>query len=212
MCSPAAEPSDREPASRAHGRLTRVAGSARPHVLGIDDAPFDKGQRDPVPIVAVMMEGADLVEAIAIGAFPVDGAGATDFLADWIPSLRVFASVQAIVLGGITIAGLGLIDIASLSKRLNLPVLSVTRRDPAVSQLASALESAGLSERLPIAAGAPRAFRLGDGLFVARAGATREDAARLVEATLRKSRFPEPLRIAHLVARALVTGESRGRV
>ncbi|MDH3214039.1 MAG: DUF99 family protein [Myxococcales bacterium] len=189
-----------------------MSGAARPHVLGIDDAPFDKGQHDPVPIVGVMMEGCDLVESIAIGAFPVDGDGATDFLGDWISGLRAFSSVQAIVLGGITIAGLGLIDIESLSTRLGVPVLTVTRRDPATSQLADALESAGLRERLPMATGAPRAFRLVDGLYISHAGTDRKQAARLVEATLRKSRLPEPLRIAHLVARALVTGESRGRV
>ena len=189
-----------------------MSGAARPHVLGIDDAPFDKGQRDPVPIVGVMMEGSDLVESVAIGAFPVDGDDATGFLADWISGLRSFSSVQAIVLGGITIAGLGLVDIESLSKRLGVPVLTVTRRDPATSELGSALESAGLRERLPIVAGAPRAFRLVDGLYVSHAGVGREQATRIVEATLRKSRLPEPLRIAHLVARALVTGESRGRV
>jgi endonuclease V-like protein UPF0215 family len=181
-------------------------------VLGIDDAPFEKGQRGPVPIVAVMMEGADLVESVAIGAFPVDGEGATEFLADWISGLRSFTSLQAVILGGITIAGLGLIDTRSLANRLEVPVVTVTRRDPAASQLADALRAAGLSERLEIVARAPRAFRLVDGLFLSCAGIEREQAAHIVRATLRKSRLPEPLRIAHLVARALVTGESRGRV
>ena len=55
-----------------------------PHVLGIDDAPFDKKQSRPVPVVAVLMEGHDLVEGIALGEFPVDGPDATSFLSDWI--------------------------------------------------------------------------------------------------------------------------------
>ena len=38
-----------------------------------------------------------------------------------------------------------------------------------------------------------------------------DEAAALVRACLRKASFPEPLRIAHLVARAVVLGESRGR-
>jgi endonuclease V-like protein UPF0215 family len=181
-------------------------------VLGIDDAPFEKGQRGPVPIVAVMMEGADLVESVAIGAFPVDGDGATEFLAGWISGLRSFTSLQAVILGGITIAGLGMIDTRSLARRLEVPVVTVTRRDPSSSQLGDALKAAGLSERLEIVARAPRAFRLVDGLFLSCAGIEREEAAQIVRATLRKSRLPEPLRIAHLVARALVTGESRGRV
>jgi hypothetical protein len=47
---------------------------------------------------------------------------------------------------------------------------------------------------------------------VAHAGIERDAAEELVRASLRKSRLPEPLRVAHLIARALVTGESRGRV
>ena len=39
----------------------------RPHLLGIDDAPFEKGQHQSVPIVAVMMEGSDLVETTPKG-------------------------------------------------------------------------------------------------------------------------------------------------
>jgi endonuclease V-like protein UPF0215 family len=69
---------------------------ARPHVLGIDDGPFEKRQRAPVPIVGVMMEGADLVEAVAVTEFPVDGAGATEFLIDWIRGLRLHPTLQGI--------------------------------------------------------------------------------------------------------------------
>jgi endonuclease V-like protein UPF0215 family len=185
---------------------------ARPHLLGIDDAPFEKRQREPVPIVAVMMEGADLVESVAVSAFAVDGDDATGFLADWIGGLRALASAQAILLGGITIAGLGVVDVEELARRLTRPVLVVTRREPSDAQLAEALAAAGLADRIPILAGSPRARRVADGLFLAQAGATAEDAAHLVRAALGKAQLPEPLRVAHLVGRALVLGESRGRV
>jgi endonuclease V-like protein UPF0215 family len=180
--------------------------------MGIDDAPFEKGQADGVPVVAVMMEGADLVESVAIASFPVDGEDATAFLAEWIGGLRASPTLQAVVLGGITIAGLGLVDIRALASRLGVPVLVATRRDPSGSQLIDALGAAGLADRVPIVERSPRALRLDEGFFLACAGAEPAAAVRLVRATLRKARLPEPLRIAHLVARALVTGESRGRV
>ena len=41
--------------------------------------------------------------------------------------------------------------------------------------------------------------------------ASREEALALLACTRRKAVLPEPLRIAHLVARAVATGESRGR-
>ncbi len=186
--------------------------ATRPHVLGIDDAPFEKGQRQSVPIVAVMMEGCDLVEGVAIDSFPVDGCGATDHLVSWITGLRFHASLHGVVLGGITMAGLAVIDVSALARGLGAPVLVVTRRDPTNAPLIRALETAGLGDRIPLVERSPRATRLQDGLYLASAGTDPDGAAKLARATLGKAHLPEPLRIAHLIARALVTGESRGRV
>ena len=52
----------------------------RPHVLGIDDGPFDKRTGGNVPVVGVMTEGHDLVEAVALTEFPMDGDGPAEFL------------------------------------------------------------------------------------------------------------------------------------
>jgi endonuclease V-like protein UPF0215 family len=185
---------------------------ARPHVLGVDDAPFDKHQPFPVPIVGVAMEGPDVIESVAVGEFPVDGEGATEYLASWIRGLRARPMLQAVILGGITIAGLGVVDLTALADRLGLPVLAVTRRNPAGSDLADALRAAGLAHRLAVLERTPRAYGIGNGLYLAHAGASRVDAERLVAATLSKAKLPEPLRVAHLVGQAIVLRESRGRV
>lgn len=185
---------------------------SRFHVLGVDDAPFAKRVDPSVPVVGVLMEGADLVEAVAVTRFPVDGDDATGFLAGWIGELRARPSVQGVVLGGITIAGLGLVDVAALAAQLGRPVLAVTRHDPGASELRRALVAAGLEARLPVLERCPPARRLGEGLYVSVAGITEDDAARLIRSTLGKSRMPEPLRVAHLIGRALASGESRGRV
>ena len=165
-----------------------------------------------MPIVGVMMEGASLVEGVAMGAFPVDGGGATAYLGAWIEEMRWYAALQAVVLGGITIAGLGLVDVTALAARLGLPVLAATRRDTANSDLAHALRKAGLSERLAILDRTPPAHRLEDGLYITVAGTTLPRAEQLIRATLNKAFLPEPLRIAHLIGAALVQGASRGRV
>lgn len=184
----------------------------RPHLLGIDDAPFRKEQPEDVPIVGVMMEGATLVEGVAVGAFPVDGAGATAYLAEWIGAQRWHEALQGVVLGGITIAGLGLVDLQTLSDALDRPVMAATRHDTTTDDLATALRAAGLEARLPLLERTPPAHRVEDGLFVACAGASSAKAARLVRAALGKARLPEPLRVAHLIGAALVQGTSRGRV
>ena len=127
----------------------------RPHVLGIDDGPVDKRSRAPVPVVGVMMEGADLVEAVAITHFPVDGAGATDFLALWVSGLRLRPALQAVVVGGITIAGLGIVEIERLSRAA--PPAGARRQSPCPRERpSSARARAGWARR---AAGGRRTRR-----------------------------------------------------
>ncbi len=197
---------------RARGRR-RPAGppNPRPHVFGVDDGPVEKRPGRSARIVGVMMEGADLVESIAVTEFAVDGEDATGFLGEWIAGLRMRPALHAVVLGGITIAGLGVVDIEALAARLRTAVVAVNRKDPTRNRLADAFVAAGLSGRLEVLRRTPPAFQLARGLWLSHAGTDAETAAALVRATLRKAQLPEPLRVAHLVARALETGESRGR-
>lgn len=187
--------------------------SAQPHLLGIDDGPVRKFEAPttPVTIVGVMMEGAHLVEAVAVTTFPVDGDDVTSFLASWIEGFRFRPALQAVLFKGISIAGLGVIDIDALAQRLGLPVAIVNRREPSDDPLCAALSSAGLADRIPTVGRAPRAQRIDGGLFVAAAGADGDRVAEWLLATRSKSELPEPLRLAHLIARAVTTGESRGR-
>jgi uncharacterized protein len=162
--------------------------------------------------VGVIMEGADRIESVAMGEFPVDGEDVTGYLANWISGLRTRPALQGVILGGITVAGLAVVDVAGLAERVELPVLVVTRRNPVASELADALRSAGLDHRLALLERVPRAFGVGAGLYLAHAGTSRGEAERLVLSSIAKSRLPEPLRVAHLIGQAIVLRESRGRV
>jgi endonuclease V-like protein UPF0215 family len=184
---------------------------ARPHLLGIDDGPFEKHVSRETPLVAVLTEGPDLIEAVAVSAFPVDGDGVTDFLAAWVAGLRCRPALHALLLGGVTIAGLAVVDVPRLAAALGLPVLVLNRRAPDDERLAAALDAAGLGARRALLARAPAAHPVGDRLWVAAAGASPAEALALVQAGRRKSELPEALRVAHLVAQALARGESRGR-
>ena len=183
----------------------------RPHLLGVDDGPFQKHHSRDVPVAGVLMEGRDLVEGIALTRFPVDGADATGFLSSWIRSLRFHASLQGIVLGGISIAGLGIVDVERLTGDVGVPVLVVNRRDPGNSRLQDALRAAGLAQRSEIVARTPPAHRTAQGIYLACAGVSPTRAESLVEASRHKADLPEPLRLAHLVAAAVGRGQSRGR-
>jgi len=191
--------------------VLRMPGHFRPHVLGIDDGPFEKGVSQTVPLVGVTMEGSDLVETVAITEFSIDGENVTDFLASWIESMRVKPALHAILFGGVTIAGLAIIDIDALATRLGVPVVVVNRREPSNGRLIEALESAGLAARRAILERLPAARCLDGRIYAACAGGDPAAVLELVRATLGKSDLPEPVRLAHLIARAIVKGESRGR-
>ena len=184
----------------------------RPHVLGIDDGPFVVGTSAATPIVGVMTEGPDLVEAVAVTEFPIDGGGVTAFLADWITGLRLHPALQAVVLGGITIAGLAVIDLATLAAAVDVPVIAVSRRDPRDHRVADALRAAGLIDRLAILDRTPPAVATASGLHLACAGVAASAAEAVIASCVGKAHVPEALRLAHMIARALVRGESRGRV
>jgi len=184
---------------------------ARPHLIGIDDGPFEKGRDRVTPLVGVITEGADLVEGVSVREFPVDGAGLTSFLADWIAALPFRPGLHGVVVGGVTAAGLAVLDGPGLAAATGLPVLVVSRKANRSERLVGALRAAGLTDRIALIDAAPTPFQVAKGLFAAASGIRAPDARALLRASLGKSALPEPLRLAHLIATALVRGDSRGR-
>ena len=104
--------------------------AGRPHILGIDDGPFEKSASREVAVVGVVMEGADLVEGVALTSCPVDGPDVTAFLADCVAGLRFRPAPQRIALGGPPLAGLAVLDMDPRYQRLRLPAPDVNRRHP----------------------------------------------------------------------------------
>ena len=186
-------------------------GAPRLHLIGIDDGPFEKFVDAEVPLVAVMMEGPDLVEAVATRRFPVDGEDATSVLARWIGGLRCRPALQGVLVGGVTLAGLGVVDLPALSVALELPVLNVNRRRPGNDALRQALAAAGLAHRFALVERAPEPVEAAPGLWVGAAGLDPETACAWVRSACAKAQIPEPLRLAHVIATAIASGESRGR-
>ena len=182
----------------------------RQHTLAIDDAPFDKHRDHEAWVVGVVTAGGGLVEGVMTTRVPVDGGDVTERLAQWILASRFRPSLRAVLFEGITIAGLSVIDIAELSSRLALPVISVDRRRPEPGKLETTLAMLDMAERISAirGAGALRPFRQ---VFYASAGASQEASEAILEQNAGRSYVPEGLRLAHLIGQAIARGESRGR-
>ena len=182
------------------------------HAVGFDDAPFPRSHRGNVPVVGAVFAGLRL-EGVLHGAVRRDGANATRVLIDLIARSKFAPQLQLVLLQGIALAGFNVVDLHGLHLALGLPVLAVARRQPRYDRIRRALLA-----RVP---GGRRKWSLIERLdpmepvadvWIQRVGLTLRDAERVVRRLAVHGNIPEPLRAAHLIAGALGTGESRGRV
>lgn len=181
------------------------------NVIGVDDAPFDRGRRGDVPVLGVVTTGGRL-DGLLVGKIRRDGRNATDRLAALIGGSRFHAHVQAVLLQGIALGGFNVVDLHGLAERLRRPVLAVARRAPDLAAIERALLTrvrGGRRKWALIERAGP--MEPCEGVWVQRAGLDLEEAAALVRDTRAVGSLPEPLRLAHLLAAAFVRGESHGR-
>lgn len=209
-------PSDKR--SRAQARapaLDQVEPSRRgrrlSHVVGFDDAPFERSHRGDVLVVGAVFAGNRL-DGVISTKVRRDGANAAQRLIDCVTGSKYFDQLHAILLQGIAFAGFNVVDLQRLHEATGLPVLVVARYAPDMPSIRKAL-----LEKVP---GGARKWRLIEaagpmepmaGLYVQRCDITAENAARLLASLQQNSQLPEPLRVAHMIAGGVTTGESRHR-
>ncbi|WP_104203625.1 DUF99 family protein [Billgrantia saliphila] len=182
------------------------------HIVGFDDSPFAREHRGDVTIVGTVFSGLRL-EGVLCGKVRRDGVNSTRELIRLAGASRFAGHLQLVMLQGIALAGFNVVDVPRLHAALGLPVLVVARRAPRREAIRRALlehvtggaRKWSLIERLdemePLA-----------GVYVQRMGLSREEAERVIRATTPNGSIPEPLRVAHLIAGGVTTGESSGRV
>ncbi|HEV2428312.1 MAG TPA: DUF99 family protein [Thermoplasmata archaeon] len=176
-------------------------------VIGVDDGSFTRRHRF-APLVAVAVTVPGLVEGILTTRVRVDGTDATDRLIGLLKDSPHLDGCRAILLDGVTVGGFNPLDLDRLAERLRRPVVSVTRHAPEFPAIRSALAKyfprdarrrfAVLTRRRPF-----RLATAGNPIWIAVAGARRGEATALVRRTTLVGHWPEPLRLARLIARAL---------
>lgn len=180
------------------------------NVIGVDDAPFDRAHRGDVPIVGAVMTRTRL-DGVVIDRVRRDGANSTERVAAMIRRSPFREHVSAVLLNGIALAGFNVVDLARLHATLGLPVLVVARKEPDLRAIERALLTrvpGGARKWALIEAAGP--MEPLEGVWVQRAGLDRSRAAALLRESRVIGLVPEALRIAHLVAGALVRGVSHG--
>jgi uncharacterized protein len=180
----------------------------KPHlrVAAFDDGPFSRRRRY-APLAGVVVGLPSEVERIALGRVRVDGNDATRaVLALW-RAAGFGDGPRAILLDGISVGGFNVLDLDRLHRATGRPVVSVTRRRPDYPAIRAALRKyfpgSYRSRWARMRAHPLFPVRTAAGVrFAAAAGCRRSDAVRLLARCTARGAWPEPLRLARLVARA----------
>jgi uncharacterized protein len=182
------------------------------HVVAFDDAPFARDHRGDVMIVGAVF-AQDRLDGILRGRVRRDGANSAREIVRIVSSSRFAPQLQLVMLQGIAMAGFNVVDVFAVHRALEVPVLVVARHEPDRDSVRRALLSSVPGGRRKWAI----IERLGsmeplEGVWVQRVGIDPCDAAAAIRRFLVHGSLPEPLRVAHIVAGGIATGESRGRV
>ncbi len=180
------------------------------NVVGFDDAPFERSYRGRVKVVGAVFAGLRF-DGVLVGDVERDGADAADRLAGMIEQSKFYEHIRLVMLQGIALAGFNVVNVFALHERLNLPVLVVARKQPDMDAVRDAL----LNKIPGGSAKWAMIERLGEmeavgSVYVQRMGLTKACAEKTVARFAVHSHIPEPLRAAHMIATALVDGQSRG--
>ncbi|HEU0034623.1 MAG TPA: DUF99 family protein [Kofleriaceae bacterium] len=181
------------------------------NVVGFDDAPFAHAHRGDVRIVGAVCCRTRL-DGVLSGRVRRDGANATDRLIELVAGSKFREHIRAVLLQGIALAGFNVVDIHRLSGELGVPVVVAVRRQPRIEMVKDALfdRTPGGAKKWELIEKAGPLEKLGE-LWVQRVGLERADTQALLRATTLHGNIPEPLRLAHLIAGGVTTGQSRGR-
>ncbi len=180
--------------------------------IAFDDCPFPKGHRGDVKIVGTVY--ADLrFDGLIIGKVRKDGANSTSQITRLVKGSKFFHHANLIMIQGIALAGFNVVDAKKLYRELGMPVLIVARKAPDMDSIKKALLS-----KVP---GGAKKWQLIQKIgpmkkchycYIQRVGIDFEEAQAVVERFSINGNIPEPLRTAHLIAGAIGSGVSKGRV
>ncbi|WP_456367797.1 endonuclease dU [Thermococcus sp.] len=192
--------------------IRKVKGQIR--TVGFDDGTFSfssKIENRKTILIGVVMKGSIEVVGILARWITVDGTDSTEAIIDAVNSSR-FKDLRVIMLKGITYAGFNLVDVERVYEETGLPVIVVIRKKPNITAMENALKKhfPDAEKRISLLKKAPPLVELiPDRLYIQAVGIGREVAEEVVKVTTKTGLTPEPLRLAHMIASAVMTGESK---
>jgi hypothetical protein len=182
-------------------------------ILGIDDGPFTPHGQDKVLIIGTLFRAGFWLDGVLSTQITNDGDDATSKLVVMINQSRHREQIGVIMLDGITFGGFNVVDIQEIFRKTGIPVIVIMRKKPDLLKIKNALGNFPNCEqrwKLIKKAGKIQKINNKEPIYIQTSGISGEDAEEIAKLATTRSAIPEPIRVAHIIASGVVTGDSRG--
>lgn len=184
-------------------------------ILGFDDGAFTPKSKEKVPVIGVIFRGGKFLDGALKTEVEVDGRDATDNIIKLVNSTRHKQQLRVMMFDGVTLAGFNVLDIKKIYEKTKLSVIVINRKVPDLKKVKRALKNFDDFEerwKAIINAGRIKECRVKDKkVYYQSIGLGDEETREIIKLSSTRSFIPEPLRAAHIIATAIVKGESAGR-
>ena len=184
-------------------------------LIGIDDSPFEKGQKGEILLIGTIHRGGYEMEGVISTFVEIDGTNSTERITTMINNSRHKDQLQCIMTDGIAVGGFNVIDINKLADDTNLPVIVIVRQKPDLERVESALRNvSGFEEKIKLIrkAGKIYEYKFKEGKIHFQASRiTIPKARQIIKTSVSRGHMPEAIRTSHIIATGVVRGESKGR-
>ncbi|MDM8562205.1 DUF99 family protein [Candidatus Marithioploca araucensis] len=179
-------------------------------VIGFDDAPFENQQGASVNVAGVVCAGTRF-EGMVWGTVQKDGDDATAVLSELLLNSKFYDQVHLVLIDGLAVGGFNLIDLPFLARRLERPCVSVMRKLPNMIAIEKALKNLPqTAKRLSLIQKAGK-IQVQEPFYFQAPGENPETVGKILHQLTYTGHVPEALRLAHLIGKAVMTGESGKR-
>jgi endonuclease V-like protein UPF0215 family len=182
-------------------------------ILGVDDSPFPSHTTEEVMLVGTVFRAGNWLDGVLSTYINGDGTDATEKIADMVKNSRNLGQLGVIMLDGITFGGFNIVNIRKIFESTGVPIIVIMRRIPNFEGIKKALKRFDdWEDRWANVLEAGEVYKVenSEPVYMQINGIEREDAEDIVRLSTTRSAIPEPLRVAHIIAAGIITGESRG--
>ncbi|MEN4018541.1 MAG: DUF99 family protein [Methanobacterium sp.] len=192
-------------------RFRKIKSEIR--ILGIDDAPFPPHTKKRVMLIGTVFRGGTWLDGVLRTYITGDGKDSTENIIQMVNKSRHKDQIGVIMLDGITFGGFNLVNIKEVFNKTEIPVIVIMRKFPNFERIKKALMRFEDHEKrweFVLDAGKVYKIKNKEPIYIQICGIDLKDAEEIVAISATRSAIPEPVRVAHLIAAGIETGESKG--